>query len=604
MVLLTPQQRPTALALCYNTIPPMNALTLRAAAFTAAALASGLAGCGSEPTAGAAAGGATSSSGGSGGEAGSSTTSSSSGGSGDGGSGGAAGQGGGIPPGWRSALYPDDWTPSYVAPGGHRIHDFSYAGYHNGEAPIGEPVVDDVFDVVAGYGADPTGSSDTTEHVQAAIDAAAQNGGGVVLFPAGLYRFDDELLITASNTVLRGEGPDQSRLYFTTSAGLSYQSHIEFRGVLSTLSEEPLAQDAPAHSTELRLDDAGAFSVGDDVAIGWVITDEFVADHGMTGVWQAFNGSWQPFFLREIVAIDTATTPHTVTIDVPTRYPALTRDQASLRVQSGYLRECGVEQLGLGNAVDWDAAWEQNQVHVLELDGVVDSWIQDVESFDPPSGPTSGDGADDHLQSGGIVVRLSKRVTVADSLMERAEHKGGGGNGYLFELRQSSEVLFRDCVGRHGRHNFIQNWGFGVTGCVWLRIDSSDGRAWFSKDLPLPQVGYSEMHHSLATANLGDSSHFEDGWSIVNRQQYSSGAGHTGTENVIWNTAGTGRLISRQWGWGYVVGTAPELAVRTSLVFPQGTGTEPEDWTEGLTEGADLYPPSLYESQLEKRLAR
>ena len=82
-----------------------------------------------------------------------------------------------------------------------------------------------------------------------------------------------------------------------------------------------------------------------------------------------------------------------------------------------------------------------------------------------------------------------------------------------------------------------------------------------SETFPLGLVGYSEFHHSLATANLIDSSIFHDGFSIINRGSYSSGAGHTGTENVFWNTSGTGLLRSQQYGWGYVIGTSLALEV-------------------------------------------
>lgn len=85
---------------------------------------------------------------------------------------------------WRSELYPEDWSPAYVSPSGHRIHDFSYAGYKNGRAPVGVAAVATEYDVT-GYGADPTGATDATIAVQATLDAAATAGGGVVRFPAG-----------------------------------------------------------------------------------------------------------------------------------------------------------------------------------------------------------------------------------------------------------------------------------------------------------------------------------------------------------------------------------------------------------------------------------
>lgn len=46
------------------------------------------------------------------------------------------------------------------------------------------------------------------------------------------------------------------------------------------------------------------------------------------------------------------------------------------------------------------------------------------------------------------------------------------------------------------------------------------------------------------------------------------------------------------------------MTVFTQTFFPNGAGTEPEDCTERLGEGATLDPPSLYEDQLARRLAR
>jgi hypothetical protein len=213
-------------------------------------------------------------------------------------------------------------------------------------------------------------------------------------------------------------------------------------------------------------------------------------------------------------------------------------------------------------------------------------------------------------------VRNAKRVTLADTEMGRAQNRGGGGNGYLFELRQSSEVLFRDLYGHDGRHNFIQNWGFGVTGCVWLRVHSAGGRVESGPGSTVLVTGNSEFHHSLATANLIDSSVLDDGWSAINRKHESTGAGHTAAENVIWNATGDGAVRSYQYGWGYVIGTAPEIEVFTTVGEPPpggeelwellspATGTEPMDWVEGAGEAATLVPSSLYEDQLARRLER
>ena len=508
--------------------------------------------------------------------------------------------------GWRSQLYPSQWTPAFQGANGHRLHDFSYAGYKNAGEPIGVPTSTIVYDLVSQFNIDNSGQADVTSDVQQVIDQAVTAGGGIIYFSAGEYRFDGQLIIRGSNIVLRGEDYQSTKLFFTRFSGFAYQSHILFQGNLQQSHEELLVANAAAYQNEVYVHDASQFAVGDDVVLGWNITDEFIDEHQMTGTWDhstnAFKYTWQPFFRRQVMAVDTQSNPNKITVDVPLRYLALVRDAASIKKETGYLEEVGVEKLSLGNAIDWDDAWSVNQVHVLEMKSVKDAWIRDVHSYDPPVAPTSGYGRDDHLQSGGMIIRFSKRVTVADSEMHGAQNKGGGGNGYLFEVRQSSEVLFRDLIASKGRHNFIQNWGFGVSGCVWLRVQSSSGNSWLNKFLP-GGVGYSEFHHSLALANLIDQSQFDDGWSIVNRGNWSSYSGHTGTQNVMWNTSGTGTLRSKQYGFGYVIGTK-DVTVDTSVrsLSSGASGTSPEDYTEGLDQGDTLYPPSLYEDQLRLRI--
>lgn len=502
--------------------------------------------------------------------------------------------------GWRSALYPEDWTPGFTDPEGRFLHDFSYAGYRNGETELAQDVPADEIDVVADHAADPTATGDSTAAFQAALDEAAMIGGAVIKVPAGEYRIDGELAISGSRTVLRGEGAEQSKLWFTKFMGMSYRSHIQVGGALQMSDEVLLTEDGESRSFTVTVADAGAYAPGDDVAIGWVITPEFVAEHAMDGTWMVFNDEWQVFAWRTVEAV----AGDTITLDVPLRYPALLRDLASVRKVSGYIEEVGVEDLGLANAVGWDDAWAQDQVHVLSLRGVKDAWVRGVASYPSPGGPDADPGLGRHLQSSGVEVVQGKRVTIADSSLGFAEHRGDGGNGYLYEISMSSEVLVRDCLGEAGRHNFIQNWGFGASGIVWLRVRSVDGKAVAIKNSEVGLPGLSEFHHSLATANLIDRSTLEDGWGAVNRGEYSSGSGHSSTESVVWNADGGGVIRSRQFGHGYVIGAGPDLFVETALGVDGAEGTEPEDWHEGAPQGetGPLVPASLYEDQLARRL--
>lgn len=502
---------------------------------------------------------------------------------------------------WRSALYPEDWTPDFTAPDGHFLHDFSYAGYHAGEAALPSPVPGAVFDVTA-YGADATGSTDATAAVQAAIDAAAaSHAAAIVDFPAGTYRFDGLLTVSASDIVLRGAGSSATYLYFTRSEGMSDTSHLTFRGTITQGADHLLTVDGENRSRTVQLADVSDLAVGDAVAVGWTITDAFTEEHGMTGVWVSFTNQWKSVFRRTITAIDPAT--GTVTLDVPLRYPAKVRDGASLRVEHGYLTEVGVQDLAVSTVNDWSAAWSVDRTHAIGLVAVRDAWVSNVRTWESP---LSTDGRGKHLMSGGILVQDSRRVTVADCDLEAAQNRGDNGNGYLYEIMRSNEVLTRDSVAVDGRHNFIQNWDFGTTGCVWLRTHSSGSHSYYADWDPIGWPSYSEFHHSLAMANLIDASVASDGWQAVNRQSESSGAGHSATQTVWWNTSGGGYLRSLQYGDGYVIGT-DGMDVHTDPTEwdwnNAGEGTEPEDWTEGLDAAATLEPQSLYEDQLRRRLA-
>jgi hypothetical protein len=118
-------------------------------------------------------------------------------------------------PPWRSALYPKTWTPAHQDAAGRFLHDFSWAGYHNGGVKLGLSVKAKTIDVVKDHGADPTGNKDATGALNEAIAAAVKAGGGVVYLPKGTYRCDGQVMINTSGIVLRGDGPTQTRVYFT-----------------------------------------------------------------------------------------------------------------------------------------------------------------------------------------------------------------------------------------------------------------------------------------------------------------------------------------------------------------------------------------------------
>src|SRR6476661_121027 len=121
-------------------------------------------------------------------------------------------------PPWRSRLYPINWEPPSSTPFTERmLQDWSYAGAFEGQ-PL--PLkTGPVFDAVS-YGADPTGTRDSTIAIQQAIDAAGATGG-VVYLQAGTYRIQTEpdarLRLRYSNVVLRGAGVGRTFVLNTTT---------------------------------------------------------------------------------------------------------------------------------------------------------------------------------------------------------------------------------------------------------------------------------------------------------------------------------------------------------------------------------------------------
>ncbi|MDQ8208889.1 glycosyl hydrolase family 28-related protein [Coraliomargarita sp. SDUM461003] len=506
---------------------------------------------------------------------------------------------------WRSELFPVDWQPGQSDSQGRFLHDFSYAGYQQGAVEI--PVVaGPIFDVVKDFAADASGETDASVAIQAAIEAAEEAGGGVVYLPEGLYRCEKNFTIHRSHIVIRGAGVGQTRLLFADYSS-SKTVNIQFLGDDAVVEETALTTDVAAYSQVLLVEDASGFEVGDDIDVGWVITDRFVEAHGMTGTWKPHNGKWLPFFWLNIRSIDRSTTPHRVEVDVPIRYPIQYLDGATMRKRKRFIEECGVENLSLANpmlAGTTDDYAQSVRRQLINFRLAKNCWVRDIASFKPKGEEFD---AKYHLYDKGIGLLRSKRITVENCVLQHAQRRDAGGHGYFYELTACNDVLFNKCEGIGARHAFTTNWYFGNVGNVYLRCVSRDGSLsdWNNN------LGPSDFHHSLAIASLVDSCTLDDGWQAMNRGAMSGGAGHTATESVFWNCDGEGVVRSAQYGWGYLIGLSDSLEVmaKVNLQKPnlnwlerQFVGTEPFDFVEGLGRGEFLEPQSLYEAQLKLRL--
>lgn len=511
---------------------------------------------------------------------------------------------------WRSSLFPENWQP----PGAESpfysaklIQDFSYAGYHRGEVPVPE-IAGPIFNVVMGYGADPTAASDSTAAIQAAIDAAEAAGGGVVYLPEGEYKLalpgsqDEILRIDQDNVVLRGAGADKTFLLNTTT-NMRNKAVIRLTaGSTPTSSWVSISEDLPAATKRIPLADASGFSVGDYVELEWTFTTDWIAEHGQSSYWNSSSKPTGPRYRREVTAVNSG--EGWIEIDVPTRYYMLMRDNARVRKISGFVSESAVEDLAIGNYQSTKSGYGENQYntsgtaaydshasYIIDFSNTRDCWIKRVNTYRP-----SQNSGNYHILSNGIKVERSFRITVEGCDLARAQYLGGGGNGYLYRIQDTQECLITTCDGSYGRHNFVLSHA-STSGNVFHRCNDVHCRD-------------SDNHMHFSHSNLWDQCTSHDStWSAAHRASWGTVAhALTAGQSVYWNTVGTGGggtgghgsalVVSEQGRYGYVIGTS---GTRTGVSSGTSGNTSPADHVEGVGMGDMLEPASLYLDQLQRR---
>ncbi len=521
---------------------------------------------------------------------------------------------------WRPSLYPANWTPpddaSFTTD--KLIQDFSYAGYRRGEEPIPE-IAGPVFDVTtAPYNADPSGTSDSTAAIQAAIDAAAAAEGGVVFLPAGTYLVEPQgsnnfaLRIQHSNIVLRGDGVGET---FILNTSYEMRSKAVIRVTPPSTSFGPqvsITADLDNPTRRIPVADASAFSAGDMVRMEWTFTQGWIDEHNQGNWWTAPGTTPAPAeYIREITAVNTD--EGWIEIDVPTRYTMRTRDDARARTISGQLSGVGIEGMSIGNVqhpgnqwgesdytVEGRSAWDVHASWLVVLNHTIDSWITDVHSFQ-----AAGNTSTCHMLSNGISLGRCFRVTVANCEMRRSQYGGGGGNGYMYRVQHSHENLIMDSIADFSRHGFVISHA-GTSGNVFLRCeDRETARSTGSSGSYNTSGSGSDHHMHFSHSNLFDMCHAHNSFYTAHHRANIGTIGHglTSAHGVYWNTSGSGSrggavVRSEQGRYGYVIGTSGS---RSSVSNPTSGNTAPADHVEGVGIGEAMQPQSLYLDQLALR---
>jgi hypothetical protein len=559
---------------------------------------------------------------------------------------------------WRSAYYPEDWTPDFRTSDGKYLNDFSYAGYHRGEKELPHVAGTPIDVTQAPYQADPTGVKDSTAAIQSALNAAAKAGGGIVFLPAGTYlvapptpQSQVALQVPASNIVLRGAGAGKTFICNTSTAMLGkrviqvvggdpsgYKLAVNFWYKEDPKATTPLSADIPAPTTHIPVQDVSSFSVGDLVAVRCDVTQRFVDQVGMTGKWIPPSDPKSPkgnhyllngiLYCRRVLAIDTD--HKELTVDVPTRYPLLMADNARVsKIAEPMVSEVGLEDFSIGNkqhpAPGWetivprlcprpikgqvvphtdDPGWSEgafntagtpaNSVHASVAIALTRVENSWVRNVDTYQ-PQGNSGVD--ILSNGMVLDQCRFVTVDSCDLGFPQYLGGGGDGYMYIIH-SQECLLRNCVGDSGRHNF----DFGMmhtSGNVLLNCTARNGK--------LP----SDYHMYFSAANLVDGMTCDGDSLEANYRPFGGPAPHgvTTTQSVYWNTQGLSYPPERFF-FHNTPSRRKQVAVDSHqwgdgyVIGTRGAApaVDSSNHVEGVGQGDTLEPRSLYQDQLARRL--
>lgn len=285
------------------------------------------------------------------------------------------------------------WSPR------SRLPDFSYAGYHSGEAPL--PQAPRGVSVKE-FGAKGDGTTDDTAAFQKAL-ATVKNGA--IEVPPGRYRITDMLEIKHSSIVLRGQGPAQSVLFFPkqlndikpnwgqTTSGRPTSNYswsggfVWFKG---TVGNRPLASiTAPARRGDIsvRVSNPTNLRVGQRVEILETDTrDNSLAAwlySGDAGDTSKLLGSTRASIVCHILKI----TGDNIEIDRPLRFDIKPEWEPRVVSFEPTVSESGVEDLGFEFPITpYQGHFTELGFNAVAFSGVSDCWARNLHIMNADSG--------------------------------------------------------------------------------------------------------------------------------------------------------------------------------------------------------------------------
>jgi Pectate lyase superfamily protein len=280
-----------------------------------------------------------------------------------------------------------------------RLPDFSFAGYHSGEAelpkvPRGVSVKD--------LGAKGDGETDDTA---AFLKALATVKSGAIEVPAGRYRINDILEIKRSHVVLRGEGPDKSVLFFpkqlndikpnwgATTAGRPTSNYswsggfVWLKGNTGGHTLATITEPARRGDSTLRVSKSEDLRVGQRVEIRETDTPEntladllYTGDAGDTSKLLGSTRASIVCHIRNLKGDE-------IELDRPLRFDIKSEWQPRVVSFEPTVSESGVENLGFEFPVTpYAGHFTELGFNAVAFNGVSDCWARNLRIANADSG--------------------------------------------------------------------------------------------------------------------------------------------------------------------------------------------------------------------------
>lgn len=341
----------------------------------------------------------------------------------------------------NSALWGADgekWTPT------SRLFDYSYAGYHSGEAAIPDVAV---TANVRDFGALGDGTHDDS---QAFIDAIAKTTSGAIRIPAGKYLITKRILLTKSNVVLRGDGPTLTTLEFpkslaeidgkdpstfTNPSPYSFgDNYLQMKGSDAGTTVANVTVGVKRGAKTLTLSTTSGLTAGKWVTLAETdvsntLAQRMYGDKADPGT--DLTGDPLVNFRSRITSIS----GNTITLERPVPVDVETRWAPQIRTFAPRVTEAGIEHLTIHfKGTDYRGHFLEAGFNAISLSGMVNSWVRDVKIVNADLGVTV---------NGSTFCTVTGVVTDTDYDRGAKFHKDAGHHA-LWVSGRSSDMLFSE----------------------------------------------------------------------------------------------------------------------------------------------------------------